>query len=198
MAPTPALTLLKKRASLLLLFFVPMVLTACVAVAINLLALQRLVEQQDQRQTEVLAVTTAMTHSTLLGHQMLGLNQLLMQAQQGQLTVVQARQANTRLIDELAGQDRQRDQMTQALAILGNGLQPLTAETLEAYEQYRAYMMMATELLSASPSLGQIRAAEALDHYLHYVGHATQLTGQLTEEAESRLAAMAGQRHDFI
>jgi len=202
MAPTPTLLLLKKRASLLLLFFVPMVLTACVAVAINLLALQRLVEQQDQRQAEVLAVTTAMTHSTLLGHQMLGLhqrlNQLLMQAQQGQLSVEQARQANTRLIDELAGQDQQRDQMTQALAILGNGLHPLTAETLEAYEQYRAYMMMATELLSASPGLGQIRAAEALDNYLHYVGHATQLTGQLTEETESRLAAMAGQRHDFI
>ena len=134
MAPTPALLLLKKRASLLLLFFVPMVLAACVVVAVNLLALQRLVEQQDRRQAEVLAVTTAMTHSTLLGHQMLGLHQrlsqLLEQAQSGQLTAEQARQANTRLIDELAGQDRQRDQMTQALAILGNGLSPLTAETL--------------------------------------------------------------------
>jgi PAS domain S-box-containing protein len=202
MAPTPALLLLKKRASLLLLFFVPMVLAACVVVAVNLLALQRLVEQQDRRQAEVLAVTTAMTHSTLLGHQMLGLHQrlsqLLEQAQSGQLTAEQARQANTRLIDELAGQDRQRDQMTQALAILGNGLSPLTAETLEAYEQYRAYMMMATELLSASPRLGQVRAAEALEHYLHYVGHAIQLNGQLTEETESRLAAMAGQRHDFV
>jgi len=202
MVSLPAYLLMKKRASLLLLFFVPMVLAACVAVAVNLLALQRLVEQQDRRQAEVLAVTTAMSHSTQLGHQMLGLHQRLSQllqlAQEGRLTIEQARQANTRLVDELGGQDQQRDQMAQSLRSLGDGLSPLTAETLEAYEQYRAYMMVATELLSASPGLGQTRAAEALGHYLHYVGHATQLTAQLTEEVDSRLAAMAGQRHDFI
>ena len=202
MVTLPDFLLMKKRASLLLLFFVPMVLAACVAVAVNLLALQRLVDQQDRRQVEVRAVTTAMTHSTLLGHQMLGLHQrlsqLLEQAQNSRLTVEQARQANNRLVDELAAQDQQRDQMTQALDSLGEGLRPLSAETLEAYDQYRAYMMMATELLSASPHLGQIRAAEALNHYLHYVGHATQLTAQLTEEVDSRLAAMASQRHDFV
>ena len=202
MLTLPDFLLMKKRASLLLLFFVPMVLAACVAVAVNLLALQRLVDQQDRRQVEVRAVTTAMTHSTLLGHQMLGLHQrlgqLLEQAQNSRLTVEEARQANTRLVDELAAQDQQRDQMAQALNSLGEGLRPLSAETLEAYEQYRAYMMMATELLSASPHLGQIRAAEALNHYLHYVGHATQLTAQLTEEVDSRLAAMASQRHDFV
>ena len=192
---------MKKRASLLLLFFIPLVLAAGMAITVNLLSLQRLVEQQDRRQTEVLAVTSAMTHSTLLGHQMLSLhqrlNQLLEQAQEGRLDVEQAQRAHGRLIDELAGQDRQRDLMKQALAGL-EGLQALTAETLEAYEQYRAYMLMATELLSASPRLGQVRTAEALQHYLHYVGHATQLTAQLTEETESRLAAMASQRHDFV
>jgi PAS domain-containing protein len=35
-------------------------------------------------------------------------------------------------------------------------------------------------------------------HYLHYVGHATELSAQLTQEVQGRLAGMAAQRRDFM
>jgi PAS domain-containing protein len=180
-----------------------MVLAASTAIALNLFALRQLMERQDQRQAEVLAVTRAMALGSTLGNQMLGLHQQLgqwlEQARAGQLKAGQTVRVQEQLNQVLAEQARLRDALERSLAELGEPLQPISAETLEAYAEYRTDMLQAgARLGDTSTGASQASAAEAMRHYLHYVGHATELSAQLTQEVQGRLAGMAAQRRDFM
>ncbi len=195
---------LRERITLLVVFFLPVLVVAGVAAAYHFRSLYTLNQQQtalqasyDRRLANV-ADSVAIT-SELLSAQV-EIQSLLERAQSHALSEATAYSAHSRMVDRFGLINVRVDKLLQEAEDAGN-LSPEVIDKLraahEAYTEYRDFVMMATDIVAIDPSRSNEYLLQALSRYTHFASHNQVLVTSYLSATQADLTKIATERDLF-
>jgi signal transduction histidine kinase/CheY-like chemotaxis protein len=184
------------RRPILLILFLPLLAVAGMAVLFNMGALYRLKQQHDAGIEARHQAMVVLNEATGINQDMAATQQyvadLLRQADAGKLDEGAVYQAHSQVVDGLAALNQRVAALTgNADTLLGKS-DDVTA-LRDDYQQYRNFVIMATDIAAIDPTLAGRHIAQARDHFISFSRHAHAMAVQLGDivEASGRDSAAA-------
>ncbi len=190
-----------KQRAIFLFIFIPVLLTAGAAALVNfwqLFALQHEQEATNVQQSEDLQTVS---EATRLGFEMLEVqnlvSQTLKQAQAGQIDEAGVYFLHARVVDKLA----EMDGLMQHL-LLAPGHGQGVAEEFQAaardFQEYRNFILMATDIVAVEPGLAGQYVEQAVAHYIKFARHSQNISAVLSQRAQQRIAASNAELQAYL
>ncbi|MGE5471424.1 MAG: ATP-binding protein [Bacteroidota bacterium] len=180
---------MKTSRTLLLLFWLPMLLVACVATAVNIAALYSLKKEQGvgvlAQRAELAVLVEATRISEAMAEQQQRVSALLKSADAGQLTESNAYHVHSEVVDALAV-------LTVRVRALAGSIEALNLAPVDFspfvsdFENYRNYVIMATDIAAIDPRSAGLHINQARDYFVSYsqrTHHITVHLGQHVQES---------------
>jgi signal transduction histidine kinase/ActR/RegA family two-component response regulator len=185
---------MKSGRTFLLMFLLPVLLVAGVAMLINIAALYSLKEQHGAGILAQKADLELLNEATRISEEMAAKQQLvsrlLKQAESGALGESAIYRVHAKVVDDLAGLSirvRTLAGQIDALATASGG----TTQLLADFDEYRNYAIMATDIAAIDPQIAGQHIAQARDHFIAFSEHAHQLAIRLGLRVEDSGKASA-------
>ncbi len=195
---------LRDRLTLLVIFFVPVMVISGVGVAYHLRSLYALNEQQNTLQASYnmrlnnVADSVAITSELLVVQQQI--QGLLEQAQHNNLSEAAAYRAHSGLVDRFGALNARVETLLEDARSTGS-LSPKVQEELRgasaAYAEYRDFVMMATDIVAIDPTRSSEYLVQALTRYIHFASHNQILVTAHLTATQAQMAQIAEERENF-
>ncbi len=191
-----------QRLPFLMLLLLPVVLVAGLATSINWYTLYQFNQRQNQLQSELDHRLTHLDQAMQLGHQMIDIQEqvqsLLDQASTGQADAAQLYQLHTEVVNRLAQINVRVLEMNLDSSDLGPEVITRIRQAVRAYDHYRSYTIMATDLAAIDHNTAQKHINTALRHYSQFLGHVQQLGNELTTLSRAQTQVLLQQRQESL
>nr|WP_246347270.1 response regulator [Desulfurispira natronophila] len=180
----------QKTLSFKLLFLLP-VLVVAVAVSIITLwsveVLKRQYEENHRQETEDLLI---LGESAGLGQNLASIHQraasALAGAQDGSLDQGDIYRIHTQGVDDLARATTKVEDLVRSLRAKGIHPQEEGQPLLESYQNYRNYLLMATDIVAIDPGQASSYIYSAQQHYIHFMKTLNRVSHSLTQHAQEQ------------
>jgi signal transduction histidine kinase/ActR/RegA family two-component response regulator len=185
---------MKPARSFLLIFLLPVLVVAGIAMLINMGALYSLKQQHSagiSMQKGDLAVLNEATRvSEEMAAQQKRIADVLRQAADGQIDESGVYHVHSEVVDTLAGltiRVKNLSRAAEALAVSPEDAAALLAD----YENYRNYVIMATDIAAIDPTVAGRHIGQARDHFVSFSQRAHHIAQQLGQRVEKSGTAAA-------
>lgn len=181
---------------------VPSVLMAAGMIWFNTRTLDGLRDQGERTQQVVGHSLETLSKLTQLGASMLAIHRkvtaLLHEAAEGKVSEAQAYQFHTKLVDELASLAELEVWLGQEVKNHGGWQETETGLALEAFQAYKRFLVMTTDIVAIDPTQAHKHAESAMDHYTQFAERQQVLSADITLENHDLLDAMATERGEHL
>ncbi len=193
---------LKSRITLMLLFFVPTLLLEGGLAAYSLHSFRQIEARQSATQQSIERQLTTISRLTALGTDMLQthgkLREMLSLAEKKQLSEAQAYLFHTQVVERLSQHGPTEAWLRNQGTEMGGGAQNDLAHSMDVFQAYRKFLLMATDIVAIQPSLAQRYSRQSLDEYMAFAEHTQALAVAITAETTERLNQMSIQRQEHL
>ena len=188
------------RRAIFLFIFLPVLLVAGAAALVNfwqLLALQEEQRAANEAQSQDLQTVN---EATRLGHEMLAVQNLvgqtLKRAMAGEIDEAGVYFLHARVVDKLA----EMDQLMNHLLGSPDHARGVSEEFQAAardFQEYRNFILMATDIVAIEPALASQYIDQAVGHYITFAEHSQNISAVLSRQAQARIEHGNRELHDF-
>ncbi|MGE5489997.1 MAG: response regulator [Actinomycetota bacterium] len=190
----------RRGGGLFLLFLLPAVLVATVAVSFSIWSLDSLRRQHQEgseKQSAELAVVSEAAHlSTDLALIQATVGETLARAARGELDEAKAYRAHSRLVNDFAPLAQRVDALAAAARERGASAEDLKGMD-DSFDSYRNYAVTATDLATIDPPGAARHIEMAQRAYINFSRHANSITARLAELSQKENQARIQVFDDF-
>ncbi len=195
---------LRERLTLVVVFFLPVLLVVGAAAAYHFRSLYTLNEQQNALQASYEQRLGNVIESVSITSELLDIQKeiqdLLERAKLNDLSETAAYRAHTQLVDRF-GLLTLRVETLLKKAVETGALDPKVQNEMHeaeaAYADYRDFVMMATDIVAIDPTKATDYLTQALAHYTHFAGHNQNLVNTHLTATQVQMANIATERDAF-